>query len=98
MRYFKGFNGVYYTETELISAYSIVVGVSITAEEIDISHFFGIEKEIPDAELEVKDFLKAHQKVKAVKYYKETFGIESLLEAKHAVDEIEEKMRENGEL
>ena len=98
MRYFKGFNGLYYTEVELINAYSIVVGVSITPEEIDISHFFGIEKEIPDAELEVKDFLKSHQKVRAVKFYKETFGIESLVEAKHAVDEIEEKMKKNGEL
>ena len=96
---YLGTNGLYYTESDLISAWYQVMNEHITPEDIENVKFFGIEREYneTDVHLKIRDLLISKQKIKAVKEYKEYFGTD-LLEAVNAINNIMSEMRERGEL
>ena len=107
-RYFLHKNGSIIPVTDLINAIYLMTGDEKINEwdpdlEFYIRTFFGnIVREMSPTEITVPNFLKHHEKVKAIRLYYHMHNTESqkrtLVEARDYVEQLKTKMKERGEL
>lgn len=107
-RYFLHKNGSIIPVTDLINAIYLMTGDEKINEwdpdlELYIRTFFGnIVREMSPTEITVPNFLKHHEKVKAIRLYYHMHNTESqkctLVEARDYVEQLKTKMKERGEL
>ena len=107
-RYFLHKNGSIIPVTDLINAIYLMTGDEKINEwdpdlEFYIRTFFGnIVREMSPTEITVPNFLKHHEKVKAIRLYYHMHNTESqnctLVEARDYVEQLRTKMKERGEL
>lgn len=107
-RYFLHKNGSIIPVTDLINAIYLMTGDEKINEwdpdlEFYIRTFFGnIVREMSPTEITVQNFLKHHEKVKAIRLYYHMHNTKSqkctLVEARDYVEQLKTKMKERGEL
>ena len=107
-RYFLHKNGSIIPVTDLINAIYLMTGDEKINEwdpdlEFYIRTFFGnIVREMSPTEITVQNFLKHHEKVKAIRLYYHMHNTEAqnctLVEARDYVEQLKTKMKERGEL
>ena len=107
-RYFLHKNGNIIPVTDVINAIYLMTGDEKVNEwdpdiEMYIRHFFGnIVREMSPTEITVPNFLKHHEKIKAIRLYYHMHNTASqkctLVDARNYVEKLEEEMKAKGEL
>lgn len=107
-RYFLHKNGNIIPVTDIINAIYLMTGDEKVNEwdpdiEMYIRHFFGnIVREMSPTEITVPNFLKHHEKIKAIRLYYHMHNTESqkctLIDARNYVENLEKEMKAKGEL
>ena len=107
-RYFLHKNGNIIPVTDIINAIYLMTGDEKVNEwdpdiEMYIRHFFGnIVREMSPTEITVPNFLKHHEKIKAISLYYHMHNTESqkctLVDARNYVENLEKEMKAKGEL
>lgn len=94
--WFKGSNGLYYTDEDIKLAAYIADGIDIKGDDNVESYALTCKGILRECEPTVDDLIKSGQRAKAVILYRSQHSGVSFLDAKNFVDELTEKLIRNS--